>query len=362
MLYVASRASHIRNFHLPYLKYYHDEGWTIHVLAEGAKNIAWSDRCIDIPFEKKLTSWKNWRTIGQIYRLLQAEKYQVISVHTTLAAFLTRIAVRFYGTNNVKTINTSHGYLFSEKTPPIKRTFYVAAEKLCRPATQLLLVMNEEDYRLAQRYNLSAGTIALIPGMGLPEQAKPAASAQTIREKFHFQENDVVAVYGAEFSKRKNQQFLINALPAVIQKYPQFKLILAGTGEEWEHCRRLIVQKQLTQNILLPGHVDDMISLFGMAQLAISSSKSEGLPFNIMEALQAGLPVLASRVKGHVDLIEEGKNGYLFDLDNETEFCAKVSLFLQKKTSLHLSPRLPEKYWLEHALPFITQIHQELLM
>ena len=70
-----------------------------------------------------------------------------------------------------------------------------------------------------------------------------------------------------------------------------------------------------------PGHVADMASLYRAADAAVSASRYEGLPFNIMEAMHCGLPVVASRVKGHVDLIEEGRNGLLYEYGN-VDACA----------------------------------------
>lgn len=354
ILYVASRQSHIINFHLPYLEYFHHNGWEVHVLAEGAKDIPWSDRCFDIIFEKKITSLKNWQTIREIYKILKKENYQLISTHTTLAAFLTRIAVLLYGANKTKTINTCHGYLFSKNSTGLKKLFYITAEKICRRATQLLLVMNQEDYDLARQYHLSAGSICLIPGMGLPKPKEPVTTANNVRQDFHLQPDDIIAVYAAEFSKRKNQQFLIKALPPIIAKYPQFKLILAGTGDELTHCRELVYQLQLEENIILPGHVADMSAILNICQLAISASKSEGLPFNIMEAMTAGIFVLASNVKGHIDLVDEGRNGMLFALDDTKDFQQKLLTILEMLPDIS-STGLAEKYQLAKAFPIICE-------
>ena len=97
-----------------------------------------------------------------------------------------------------------------------------------------------------------------------------------------------------------------------------------------------------------------------MADVAISSSKSEGLPFNIMESMACGLPVLASNVKGHVDLIEEGKGGYLFKIHKE-DFLEKFKLLIWDKNKREYfgkynSKRI-EKYDLTTALYKIIDIY-----
>ncbi len=79
----------------------------------------------------------------------------------------------------------------------------------------------------------------------------------------------------------------------------------------------------MESRVIFPGHVGDMHSYYNMADAAVSSSRSEGLPFNLLEAMYHGLPVAASRVKGHTDLIKDGENGTMFEPGNP-ESCRRA--------------------------------------
>ncbi len=165
------------------------------------------------------------------------------------------------------------------------------------------------------------------------------------REKLGLKQEDFVMIYAAEFSNRKNQSMLIRAM-----KYlpSEVKLVLAGEGALLDTCRDMaraeyffqmaqIQEKEkndsikvindrrkVKKRVIFPGQVENPEDYYKVADVCVSSSRSEGLPFNIMEAMAAGLPVVASNVKGHKDLIKQGENGYLYEYDNAKDFASLV--------------------------------------
>ena len=128
-------------------------------------------------------------------------------------------------------------------------------------------------------------------------------------------------VYAAEFSRRKSQSVLIRAMRWLPE---QVTMVLAGEGALWNECKALAEELGLGNRILFPGQVRDIPAWYAMADAAISASRSEGLPFNIMEAMYAGLPVVASDVKGHKDLIEDGTTGLLYPYGDERACAAQI--------------------------------------
>ena len=109
--------------------------------------------------------------------------------------------------------------------------------------------------------------------------------------------------------------------------------------------------------MLFPGQVRDIPAWYAMADAAVSASRSEGLPFNVMEAMYAGLPVVASQVKGHTDLIMDGVTGLLYPYGDDRA-CAEQILRLT--TSVKLRRELAqnakadvERYGLDRVLPVV---------
>lgn len=331
ILYAASTAGHLKSFHLPYLERLAREGWTVHTAGKGADTpLPGAERGIDIAFEKQMFSPKNLKATLQLRKLIRQENYDVISVHTSLAAFFTRLAVMLSGRRKgTMVINTVHGYLFDRNTPLLKRTILLWAEKLTAGCTDLLLTMNEQDTVIAEEHRLCRGEIIQIDGMGVDfGRFFPADREQKLRarEEFGIPPEAFVLVYAAEFSGRKNQTGLLRAFA----KLPEEAwLLLAGRGDMLDECRTLAEQLGVADRVVFAGFVPQVQNCYHAADVCVSTSRSEGLPFNLMEAMHCALPIAATAVKGHEDLVEEGRTGFLVPYGDEDMLCARLKCLME---------------------------------
>lgn len=144
-------------------------------------------------------------------------------------------------------INTVHGYLFDENTPWKKRIVLLAAEKLTRPVTNVVAVMNRQDEQIAQKYRLYQDQLILIDGMGIDvarfeKNDKTIAAVQALQREYFLSPQEFVMVCAAEFSDRKNQMFLVRAMQRLKQEGLPCRLILVGDGERFERTKSLAVQ------------------------------------------------------------------------------------------------------------------------
>lgn len=362
ILYVASRISHITNFHLPYIEQLKKNN-TVHVLSQGISDIN-VDKIYNINFEKKINSIKNIKTIIDVKKILEQEKYDLIITNTTLASFIVRISKQISCVKNYgKLINIVHGYLFSNNTPFLKKILYILAEKMCVPSTDKIITMNKEDYHLAKKYKLCSYDITNIKGMGIPTPPSYNKEIKSkIRESFDINEHDILLTYAAELSNRKNQISLINSMPKILNIIPNIKLILAGTGELKDYYDLEIKKNSLEDNIFLVGYISPIKELLFSSDIVISSSKSEGLPFNIMEAMSLKIPVMASNVKGHTDLIVDNYNGYLFN--DEDELIEKLLHLINNKDIEALKENeynFIQDYFLENVIDTNLNLFYEFL-
>lgn len=364
VLFTASTFSHILNFHLPYLKWFRDQGWQVHVACGGeAVPIPYTDKVTVLPFRKKMTAPENFRAAALLRKMVQAGNYTLVSTHTVLAAFFTRLALKGLG-ERPKVVNTVHGYLFDDDTPAFKRNILLAAERLTASETDLLLTMNQWDYEAAKKYKLCR-KIQKIPGVGVDfpqlDQADPEAGLK-LRSKLGLPWDAFVLIYPAEFSRRKSQEVLIR----VLAKLPeQVVLVLPGEGELLKDCRLLAAQLGLVRRVRFPGQVRDMGPWYEMADAAVTASRSEGLPFNVMEAMHCSLPVVASAVKGHTDLIQDGENGLLYPY-GDAEACAMQIQRLISSPPLQQelgrkARKNAEQYDIDQVLPVVTSAYEDFL-
>ena len=360
----ASVWSHICNFHLPYLAAFQQLGWETHVGCNGLPaDVPHVDMAIELPFKKRMTAPANFRAARILRRTIQASRYDLIITHTSLASFFTRLAVKGVKMK-APLCNMMHGYLFDDETPALKRGVLLSAERLTAPQTDLLLVMNEWDYRTAVRYRLGK-RVEKIPGMGVDFarlDGATRADGLKLRAKLGIAEDAFVLLYAAEFSPRKSQAVLIRAMKALPENAV---LALCGTGATWEECRSLAGALGVEGRVLFPGQVTDMPTWYRMADACVSVSRSEGLPFNLMEAMYAGLPVVASRVKGHTDLIEDSEDGLLYEYGDADACAGQVARLmgdaaLQRKLSEAARVRAAS-YRLDSVLPEVMDRYLSIL-
>lgn len=362
ILYCASTTNHLKNFHLPYIEALAQEGYQVTTCTESKELLLGATDFFIVPFCKSFFSLKNIQNIFRLHNFLKRDKFCTISVHTTLAAFIVRMAVFLLPKKQrPKVFYTCHGYLFSNKDGWHKWK-YLIPEKMCAAVTDVLMVMNQEDEQLAEQYKLCYGKTYFIPGMGVDfTQFDVTVSKTELRRKNNIAKQDVLFVFAGEFSSRKNQKQLITAFMKAKNNMPYAKLILAGQGTLLNECTALVKQLQLEQSIYFAGYVEDISVLYQCCDVCVSSSKIEGLPFNIMEAMYCSLPCIASKVKGHEDLIQHGKTGYLYK--SETEFANYMTQLYQ---NMELRQQLGqaakqevEKYRQQNVLPVIMQVYEE---
>ena len=360
VLFTASTFSHIRNFHRPYLRAFHDLGWTVHIACGGeTMDIPEADAAFPLPFEKTMTAPGNFRAQGILRALMREHHYDLVCTHTSLAAFFTRRAAAGVQ-HRPPLINMAHGYLFDNQTPLLKKTILLTAEKLTAPQTDLLLTMNRCDFVMAKEHHLGQH-IVNIPGVGVDFSRfdeVTQADGEALRRELGLSPGDFVLVYPAEFSARKNQAMLISALPSLPERV---KLVLPGNGALMDACRAQAKTLGIQDRVLFPGQRSDIPRFLRAADVAVSASRSEGLPFNIMEAMYCGLPVVASAVKGHTDLIQDGKTGLLYNYDDSAGYARQVQHLLDEPEKAAQIGTLAHaavlQYGLSAVLPQVMQAY-----
>ncbi|MBQ7387657.1 MAG: glycosyltransferase [Clostridia bacterium] len=351
ILYCASTLSHINNFHLDYINALRESGCEVMVLARG------EGADFNIPFEKRIFSPKNLACIRKIRKILDEYSFDVLILNTSLAAFCVRAAVRAGA--RPKIINTVHGYLFSRNTGILKSLFLFLCERAQRKKTDAIITMNAEDYRTATRFRLARGRVYRTRGMGGKLRAQ-ISNPDNLRAEYA-SESSFIMTFVGELSRRKNQEFLIRALPSITEELPGVVLWLVGDGEERDRLANLARELDVAEFVVFLGERRDACDFIRASDLYVTSASVEGMPANLIEALGAGKTILASRIKGHEDLIVDNIDGFLYDFGNMDEFVNKTCQIYDK--NLEIDKRnIEEKYRIyekERVLPETLSVLRE---
>lgn len=317
ILYAASTMSHINNFHLGYIEALRNDGYEVKTMARG------EGADYNIPFEKKFFSANNTACRVEIKKILASENFDIVILNTSLAAFHIRRCLDKESRPTV--VNFVHGYLFGRGIGLVRRTLLRVAERSLASRTDSIITMNEADRACAKSGRLCLGEVYFCRGMGARAREGIITPEKLKRE--HGCHGSFVLCFVGELSSRKNQKFLIRSFAQIKQHIPDAVLWLVGEGDARDSLERLIEELDLSDSVMLLGRRENACDYMRACDLYVSASKIEGMPFNLIEAMGCGKTVLASRVKGHEDLIEDGKSGYLYKLGSKREFVSRVLEF-----------------------------------
>lgn len=336
VLFCATMDVHFKAFHLPYMQWFQEQGWEVHVAANGSLELAHTDRRHTLPIQRSPFRRMNFQAYRELKKVIAQNRYDIIHCHTPMGGVLARLAARKARKQGAKVIYTAHGFHFCKGASLLNWMVYYPIEKLLSRITDCLITINEEDYKLALDRRFKAGRIERVHGVGVDTQRfKPLSAAEKYERRDHlgYPPDDFLMFYAAEFNGNKNQQLLIRALARIKDEAPHARLLLAGEGPLQQSCRELAASLGVGHRVDFLGYRSDIASLLPVCDMAVASSLREGLPVNIMEAMASGLPVVATGNRGHSELIEDQVNGYVVQ-DQD------VGLFAERLLALYRSPML----------------------
>ena len=336
VLFTATVDSHILCFHIPFLKYFKENGYEVHVATNGDEEIPYCDKKIKVSFERSPFKINNLKAIKQLKKVINEEKYDIIHTHTPMGSVVTRLAAKKTRKKiGTRVIYTAHGFHFFKGAPLKYWLMFYPVEKYLSKYTDTLITINQEDYELAKTKFKKCKNVEYVPGVGIDENKfkikMTETEKQNIRKSLGLTSDDFVMLYTAEISNRKRQMWLIETIKDVLKDNKKIHLLLAGRDSLNGKCQQLVKDLNLESQIHFLGFRKDIPQLLYSVDCVLSTARQEGLPVNIMEAMYVGLPILATDCRGNRDLVFNHKNGYLIDKDDNNSFSECVKKLYNNK-------------------------------
>ena len=365
VLFCATVDFHFQAFHLPYMKWFKEQGWEVHVAASGNMKLPYVDQKYNISIQRSPFHMGNMKAYRELKTVINENKYNIIHCHTPMGGVLARLAARKARKQGTKVIYTAHGFHFCKGAPPVNWLLYYPIEKTLARYTDCLITINQEDYQLATQH-FKAKRIEHVHGVGInTENFKPANEKEKIhlKKSFGYCPDDFLLFYAAEFNKNKNQQLLLQSLALIKDEIPHAKLLLAGKGPLLENCRELAANLGIFHMVEFLGYRNDLQKIVPMCDVAVASSLREGLPVNIMEAMACGLPVVALDNRGHRELVHNNKNGWVIDSASRVEFASKIKVLakiegVKHKLGINGRDMILKKYSIDKVLIEKSRIYK----
>ncbi len=345
VLFVATVVkTHMMQFHIPYLKMFQDMGWETAVASRNDYEdpadcrIPYCDTYYDIPFERLPWKPKNFRAYRMLREIIGQGNYDIIHCHTPVGAMIARLAALSARKKGTKVIYTAHGFHFFSGAPLLNWLLFYPAEWLLAPVTDVLITINKEDHARAKK-SLHARRVEYVPGVGihLEKFRSCAREREGKRRELGFGAEDFLLLTVAEMTANKNHITVLKAL-ALLKTCPEFAHIhylIVGRGEQWPALEEAARALGIGDHVHFLGYRSDAPALYHAADLFLFPSFREGLSVALMEAMASAMPILCTKIRGNVDLIQEGVSGMFMEFDPQD--------LADKIRRLHADPALRQR-------------------
>lgn len=294
----------------------------------------------DINIDRSINLKGNLRSVKMLASLMRKEKFDIVHVHTPIAALLGRAAAKLAGMKNI--IYTAHGYYFHDEMSPKQYKFYYNIEKYsAKFMTDWLLLQSKEDYELSinDKFKSNDKIIHLSNGVDIWNKFNLEVIPNTTKDiantipGLQIQKGDIVFSFIGRLVKEKGVFELINAFTQLREKHKNIKLLIIGDLppserdiETYEKLQRLLS----AEDIYAVGFRKDIPQLMKLSSVFILPSYREGLPRSIIEAMALEKPIIATNIRGCREEVFDNVNGYLVEKENSQSLKLAMEKFIQQ--------------------------------
>ena len=288
--------------------------------------IKWGCQVYQMSWTRSPFKVGNLQAIKQLKKILKEHHYDAVHCHTPIAAACTRLACRKFRKKGLKVFYTAHGFHFFHGAPIKNWLVYYPIEKICAHWTDILITINQEDYKRAKR-KLHARHVEYVPGVGIDidKFSHSQIDRDEKRAELGIGKQDFLFLSVGELSIRKNHEAVIKALKEI--DIAEWKYLIAGEGSLKTHLKNLAESLGVGDQVFLLGQRNDIAELCACSDLFVFPSLQEGLPVALMEAIASKTPVLCSKIRGNVELVDESQT---FSATSIAEITNAIQSFLSQ--------------------------------
>lgn len=251
----------------------------------------------------------NWQFLSGLVKLIRREGVDLIqshllgsNVYCSLAGLITRTPV----------VATFHGVVDFGGKERLRGVKYAAINK---GTSSIVAVSNDLRKEIVGNTSLNPGKIKLIyNGINTADYKRPRS--RMLREKYGWSDDEVVIGCLGNIRPAKGYDILLRTAALLEESRHSYRFVIAGQGKGqlYDELLQLREELRLQERVLFLGFIDDAADFLANLDLFLSTSISEGLPLSAIQAMVAGLPLVATRCGGYEELITDGENGVLADI------------------------------------------------
>lgn len=275
---------------------------------------------------------KDAGSFKEIYTVIKNKQPDIVHLHSPKAAGLGSLAARLLRVKKI--ITTVHGWTWNEMRPIQEKLAIIFFSWLTMILSHKTILVSEKDHKQAEYFPFVKDKLAVIP-LGIKpitfvsvDGAKQAMAKIIGMNVADFYKKNVIGTI-AELHPNKGLPCLIESMKVVSGQQPNTISIIISDGEEKERLATMIKENGLSNNVFLAGYLENASEYLKAFHVFALPSIKEGLPYVILEAGLASLPVVATTVGGIPEIIDDMKSGILIQPKNSRELAHALSFMIE---------------------------------
>ena len=317
-------------------------------------------KIIHIPF-KRGGFFSNLLLLPLLNRILKIGQYDIVHAHTETGGLILRLATGVKGKSRF--FYTPHGMSFWKGSSLKSQFVYRPLERWICSAMDMNLGMNQEEVDVLRKWDNKTATYVHGIGLNLDRFQKEGRPRNEVRDELGVNEEDKLIVSVGELDDNKNHATVIKALRLLENR--NFKYVICGVGPNREKLLKMAEDADMKDKVILAGYRSDIPDILHAADLFVFPSFHEGLPVSALEAMACGLPLICSKIRGNVDIVKDGLNGFLFELNDTTSLAKQMGLLIKDEelanTMGENNLKRINDYSIESVTNELTQIYSSII-
>ncbi len=258
---------------------------------------------------RSIVPWMDFRAVQGLRRAISSFGPDIVHTHSSKAGILGRLAAQMEKVPTV--VHSIHGWGFTPLQTPIKRRLFIAAERWVAPWTDHYISVSQANIDQGRALGFLGENVSLIrSGIDLsPFRKLPKAAP--VKRRLAIPDGVPVVTQIGNLKPQKAPLDFVRMAAIVASTHPKAHFVMAGDGPLRPMVESLATDLGIAERLHLPGWWHDVPALLASTDVAVLTSRHEGLPRSVVEALAAGIPVVATAVDGTPEVLHDGINGFL---------------------------------------------------
>tara|TARA_B100000315_G_scaffold256889_1_gene304025 strand:- start:4166 stop:5326 length:1161 start_codon:yes stop_codon:yes gene_type:complete len=277
---------------------------------------------------RKISPWRDLLVLIRLYRLCVRYRPHVVHTHTAKAGVVGRLAAYLAGVPVI--VHTYHGHIFHGYFSPAKTWVFLAIERWLGRFTHRLVTVSEAVRRDLLRLEICKPDRVVVIPLGL--QLEPLLSCERrrgeLRSELGLGEDTPLVGIIARLVPIKAHEVFLDAAARVAAREPLSRFLLVGDGERRGELEALVDRLGLRERVQFLGWREDLDRVLADLDIVALSSRNEGSPVCLIEAMAAARSVVATRAGGVGDVVEDGVTGCLVEVDNAQQMAQSILALL----------------------------------